>query len=126
MDRVSRQKINGDLSSCVSSAQSAAKGEVWKDLQKSDGRARPASEKRQVRLSRHGRFAGTGDRFRLGSADFIARFASRTIGALRIAFYLQLFGFLFLTLILLRWNSWGHLSIIPAGTLGFGVRSLEC
>jgi drug/metabolite transporter (DMT)-like permease len=44
-----------------------------------------------------------------GSADFIARFASRTIGALRIAFYLQFFGFLFLTLVLLRWNLWGHL-----------------
>ncbi len=52
---------------------------------------------------------GLATAFAWGSADFIARFASRTIGALRIAFYLQLFGFLFLTLILLRWNSWGHL-----------------
>jgi drug/metabolite transporter (DMT)-like permease len=52
---------------------------------------------------------GLATSFAWGSADFIARFASRTIGALRIAFYLQLFGFLFLTLILLPWNAWGHL-----------------
>src|SRR5215475_5498111 len=47
--------------------------------------------------------------FSWGSADFLARFASRTVGALRIAFYLQAFGFLFLTVILLRWHVWGHL-----------------
>lgn len=47
--------------------------------------------------------------FSWGSADFLARFAARTVGALRIAFYLQAFGFLFLTVILLRWHAWGHL-----------------
>ena len=52
---------------------------------------------------------GLATAFAWGGADFIARFASRTIGALRIAFYLQFFGFLFLTPILLRWNAWGHL-----------------
>lgn len=52
---------------------------------------------------------GLATAFAWGSADFIARFASRTIGALRIAFYLQLFGFLFLTAVLLFYNAWGHL-----------------
>ena len=52
---------------------------------------------------------GLATAFAWGSADFIARFASRTIGALRIAFYLHVFGFLFLTVLLLPWNAWGHL-----------------
>jgi len=52
---------------------------------------------------------GLATAFAWGSADFLARFASRTIGALRIAFYLQFFGFIFLTSILLRWPAWGHL-----------------
>jgi len=52
---------------------------------------------------------GLATAFAWGSADFLARFASRTIGALRIAFYLQFFGFLFLTAILLRLHVWGHL-----------------
>ena len=52
---------------------------------------------------------GLATAFAWGSADFLARFASRTIGALRIAFYLQFFGFIFLTAILLRWPAWGHL-----------------
>src|SRR5215813_2127904 len=52
---------------------------------------------------------GLATAFAWGSADFLARFASRTIGALRIAFYLQFFGFLFLTAILLRLHAWGHL-----------------
>ena len=52
---------------------------------------------------------GVATAFAWGSADFLARFASRTIGALRIAFFLHFFGFLFLTAILLRWPLWGHL-----------------
>jgi drug/metabolite transporter (DMT)-like permease len=44
-----------------------------------------------------------------GSSDFLARFASRRIGSLRTTLYMQLTGFLLLT-ISLRWiGSWGHL-----------------
>jgi drug/metabolite transporter (DMT)-like permease len=44
-----------------------------------------------------------------GSADLFARFASRKIGALRAMLYMQLTGFVLLT-IALRWlGGWGHL-----------------
>jgi drug/metabolite transporter (DMT)-like permease len=44
-----------------------------------------------------------------GCSDFIARFSARRIGALRTALYMQLTGFLLLT-IFLRWiGGWGHL-----------------
>jgi drug/metabolite transporter (DMT)-like permease len=44
-----------------------------------------------------------------GASDFLARFASRRIGSLRATLYMQLFGFVLLT-ICLRWvGGWGHL-----------------
>lgn len=44
-----------------------------------------------------------------GSSDFVARFAARKIGALRTSLYMQLAGFVLLT-IFSRWTgSWGHL-----------------
>jgi drug/metabolite transporter (DMT)-like permease len=44
-----------------------------------------------------------------GASDFLARFASRRIGSLRTTLYMQLFGFVLLT-ICLRWvGGWGHL-----------------
>jgi drug/metabolite transporter (DMT)-like permease len=44
-----------------------------------------------------------------GSADFIARFATRKIGTLRALFYMQFWGLLILTFFLIRLHAWGHL-----------------
>jgi drug/metabolite transporter (DMT)-like permease len=44
-----------------------------------------------------------------GSSDFLARFASRRIGALRTTFYMQLAGFVLLTIFLPWIGGWGHL-----------------
>src|SRR5712692_716982 len=45
-----------------------------------------------------------------GSSDFLARFATRRIGALRTTLYMQLAGLALLT-IFLRWvGGWGHLT----------------
>ncbi len=44
-----------------------------------------------------------------GFADFLARFATRRIGALRTLFYMQAAGFVFLTAALPRLGGWGHL-----------------
>jgi drug/metabolite transporter (DMT)-like permease len=45
-----------------------------------------------------------------GGADFIARFATHRIGALRSMLYMQLVGFLLLSLILPAFGGWGHLA----------------
>jgi drug/metabolite transporter (DMT)-like permease len=45
-----------------------------------------------------------------GGADFIARFATHRIGALRSMFYMQLIGFLLLTILLPGFGGWGHLA----------------
>jgi drug/metabolite transporter (DMT)-like permease len=45
-----------------------------------------------------------------GSGDFIARFATHRIGALRSLFYMQLVGFLALTVALPWLGGWGHLA----------------
>src|ERR1700704_540212 len=45
-----------------------------------------------------------------GSADFIARFATHRIGALRSMLYMQLTGFLLLSLLLPALGGWGHLA----------------
>jgi drug/metabolite transporter (DMT)-like permease len=45
-----------------------------------------------------------------GGADFIARFATHRIGALRSMFYMQLIGFLLLTILLPGLGGWGHLT----------------
>ena len=45
-----------------------------------------------------------------GGADFIARFATHRIGALRSMFYMQLVGFLLLTILLPGLGGWGHLA----------------
>src|SRR5882762_10045591 len=45
-----------------------------------------------------------------GGADFIARFATHRIGALRSMFYMQLIGFLLLTISLPALGGWGHLA----------------
>jgi len=44
-----------------------------------------------------------------GSSDFLARFATRRIGALRSMLYMQSTGFLLLTIILPWIGGWGHL-----------------
>jgi drug/metabolite transporter (DMT)-like permease len=45
-----------------------------------------------------------------GGGDFIARFATHRIGALRSLLYMQLIGFLFLTIVLPWLGGWGHLA----------------
>src|SRR6266404_2805045 len=45
-----------------------------------------------------------------GGADFIARFATHRIGALRSMLYMQLIGFLLLTICLPVLGGWGHLA----------------
>jgi drug/metabolite transporter (DMT)-like permease len=45
-----------------------------------------------------------------GGADFIARFATHRIGALRSMLYMQLTGFLLLSLLLPPLGGWGHLA----------------
>src|SRR2546423_12925040 len=45
-----------------------------------------------------------------GGADFIARFATHRIGALRSMLYMQLTGFLLLTISLPALGGWGHLA----------------
>src|SRR5260370_16729920 len=45
-----------------------------------------------------------------GGADFIARFATHRIGTLRSMFYMQLIGFLLLTISLPALGGWGHLA----------------
>ncbi len=45
-----------------------------------------------------------------GGADFIARFATHRIGALRSMLYMQLIGFLLLTISLPWLGGWGHLA----------------
>lgn len=44
-----------------------------------------------------------------GSADFLARFATRTLGSLRAVFWMQSFGAIFITILLLFAHDWGHL-----------------
>src|SRR5260370_8573645 len=45
-----------------------------------------------------------------GGADFMARFATHRIGALRSMLYMQLTGFLLLSLLLPSLGGWGHLT----------------
>src|SRR5712692_10506238 len=45
-----------------------------------------------------------------GGADFIARFATHRVGALRSMLYMQLIGFLLLTISLPGLGGWGHLA----------------
>src|SRR5260370_1627433 len=45
-----------------------------------------------------------------GGADFIARFATHRIGTLRSMLYMQLVGFLLLTIFLPVLGGWGHLA----------------
>jgi drug/metabolite transporter (DMT)-like permease len=45
-----------------------------------------------------------------GGGDFIARFATHRIGALRTLLYMQLFGFLLLSIALPWLGGWGHLA----------------
>ncbi len=45
-----------------------------------------------------------------GGADFIARFATHRIGALRSMLYMQLTGFLLLSFLLQALGGWGHLA----------------
>jgi len=45
-----------------------------------------------------------------GGADFIARFATHRIGALRSMLYMQLIGFLLLSFLLPALGGWGHLA----------------
>jgi drug/metabolite transporter (DMT)-like permease len=44
-----------------------------------------------------------------GSADFLARFATRTVGSLRAVFGMQAWGAVFVTILLLLARDWGHL-----------------
>src|SRR5260370_7066930 len=45
-----------------------------------------------------------------GGADFIARFATHRIGALRSMLYMQVTGFLLLSFLLPALGGWGHLA----------------
>src|SRR2546425_7185744 len=45
-----------------------------------------------------------------GSADFIARFATHRVGTLRTMLYMQVIGFLLLTICLPWLGGWGHLA----------------
>lgn len=45
-----------------------------------------------------------------GASDFVARFAAHKIGALRTSLYMQLMGFLLLTMCLPALGGWGHLA----------------
>src|SRR5215831_14230339 len=44
-----------------------------------------------------------------GSADFLARFATRTLGSLRSVFWMQACGAVFITILLFFARDWGHL-----------------
>jgi drug/metabolite transporter (DMT)-like permease len=44
-----------------------------------------------------------------GSADFLARFAARTLGSLRSLFWMQTCGAVFITMVLFFARGWGHL-----------------
>ncbi len=44
-----------------------------------------------------------------GSADFLARFATRTVGSVRALLGMQLWGAIFVTILLLFAHDWGHL-----------------
>src|SRR5215471_822608 len=44
-----------------------------------------------------------------GSADFLARFATRTLGSLRSLFWMQTCGAVFITILLFFARDWGHL-----------------
>lgn len=74
-----------------------------------------------------GIFLGLAAAFNWGAADFMARFATRRIGALRALLFMQLFGFLALTAVMaatghwakffpvFRWSIWAW--IVLAGVL---------
>lgn len=74
-----------------------------------------------------GIFLGLAAAFNWGTADFMARFATRRIGALRALLFMQLFGFLALTVVMaatghwssffptFRWSIWAW--IVLAGVL---------
>src|SRR6267154_706084 len=44
-----------------------------------------------------------------GSADFLARFATRTVGSVRALFGMQFWGAIFVTILLFFARDWGHL-----------------
>ena len=48
-----------------------------------------------------------------GGADFVARFSTHRIGALRTMFYMQVIGFLLLTMSMHWLGGWGHLADGP-------------
>src|SRR5882762_2596013 len=56
-----------------------------------------------------------------GGADFIARFATHRIGALRSMLYMQLTGFLLLSFLLPFSGVGGISRMVPAGSPGLGV-----
>src|SRR6516164_8283680 len=45
-----------------------------------------------------------------GTADLFARFATRRLGTFRTMLYMQLYGFLLLTLVMRPLGGWGHLT----------------
>ncbi|HVO56414.1 MAG TPA: DMT family transporter [Dongiaceae bacterium] len=56
-----------------------------------------------------GIFLGVATALAWGSADFVARFATRTLGSIRTVFWMQLWGALFLSFFLWLQGDWGHL-----------------
>src|SRR2546430_199864 len=60
-----------------------------------------------------------------GGADFIARFATHRIGTLRSMLYMQLIGFVTLTISLPLLGGWGISRTAPDGSLGPGVFWLD-
>jgi drug/metabolite transporter (DMT)-like permease len=56
-----------------------------------------------------GIFLGLATALSWGSSDFLARFASRRIGSLRAVFYMQAWGFVFLTGVIFAFHRGNHL-----------------
>ena len=52
---------------------------------------------------------GLATAFAWGSADFLARFATRAVGSLRAVLGMQAWGAVFVTILLLLARDWGHL-----------------
>ena len=113
---ISRPPVDGHLSSRVFAAQSRREERSLERSAKSNGRARPRSERaasppsaQQALVIRMGVLLGLLTALAWGSSDFLARFAARRIGSLRTTLYMQLTGLVLLTICLPWVGGWGHL-----------------
>ena len=55
-----------------------------------------------------------------GSADFLARFATRSVGSVRALFGMQFWGAIFATILLFFARDWGTYLMAPDGSRGPG------